>query len=254
MDSRIELLRAFSRGFALGTAKVETAQCGLRFLDGLLSGGACLEYGELTPLRLVHRYKLVNISENRMNELLQAHVDSECNVCRYFDPSSNETFCFNLDNNHRTNNTVVIPEMDCAIRALRQCLSEVGCEPLIVASGRGYHAWCRLTEPVENDRIYRFMLRAAALALRSVHGAGYDHNNIKINLYPHMLLQNVVSLRLFGSNHAKTGVFSHVLTVGGLLGEAASWECFAEFVRKRKVSRVKFDAACETLAALTCGA
>jgi hypothetical protein len=253
MDPKIALLRAFSRGFAAGTAKIETAQCGLRFLDGLLSGGTRLEYGELTPLRLLHRYKIVNIPETQMNELLKAHIDKTFNICRYFDPRANENFCFNLDNNQRANNTVVIPEMDCAIRSLRRCLSDVGCEPLIVASGRGYHAWCRLTEPVENDQLYRFMLQAAALTLRSVHNAGYDHNKVKINLYPDVRLQDAVSLRLFGSNHAKTAMFSHVLTVDGLLDEAASWECFEDFVRNRRASRGEFDSARATLTALVHG-
>lgn len=248
MDRRIDLLRDFSRGFAPGKVKVETAQCGLHFLDDLLSGGARLEYGELTPLRLVHRYKIVDVPENRMVELLRAHIDKEINICRYFHPTANDTFSFNLDNNHRTNNTVVIPEMECAVGALRQCLTEAGCPPLVVASGRGFHVWCRLTEPVENDRLYRFMLHVAAVALRAVHGAGYDHENIKINLYPHVQVQNVVSLRLFGSNHAKTGMFSHVRTPEGLLDEAPSWESFEEFVNSGTVSRAAFDAAFERLA------
>jgi hypothetical protein len=248
MDPRVDLLRTFSRGFTAGAAKVETARHGLRFLDELLAGGSRLEYAELTPLRLVHRYKVVDIPEDRMDELMRAHVDKEFNVCRYFNPTANDTFCFNLDNNHRTNNTVVIPEMDLAIRALRQCLCEVGCPPLIVASGRGFHAWCRLTQSVDNERLYRFMLPAAALALSSVHAAGYDHRNVKVNLYPHVQLQNVVSLRLFGSNHAKTGVFSHIWTVDGLLGERASWDRFEEFVRSPKVSPSEFDAATQTLA------
>ncbi len=253
MDAKIDLLRQFSRGFTRGSAKIESAQCGFRFLDGLLSGGARLEYGELTPLRLVHRYKLVDILEDRMDELLRAHVDKQLNVCLYFDPRANDTFCFNLDNNHRENNTLVIPEMASAVRSLRRCLCEAGCEPLVVASGRGFHVWCRLTRPVDNERLYRFMLPAAALALRSVHDEGYDHDNVKINLYPHTQLRNVVSLRLFGSNHAKSGLFSHVWTVDGPLGEAASWERFEDFVRDRQASVAQFDAACEMLAGLAAG-
>jgi hypothetical protein len=250
VDAKIDLLREFSRGFTPDSAKIESAQCGFRFLDGLLSGGARLEYGELTPLRLVHRYKLVDIPRYRMVELLRAHVDKEFNVCLYFDPCANDTFCFNLDNNHRENNTLVIPEMTSAVRSLRQCLCDVGCEPLIVASGRGFHVWCRLTRPVENDRLHRFMLQAAAMALRSVHYEGRNHNNIKINLYPHTQLRNVVSLRLFGSNHVKSGLFSHVWTVDGVLGEDASWERFEDFVRNRQASVAQFDASCEMLASL----
>jgi hypothetical protein len=243
MDSRVELLRIFSRGFVAGTAKIETARHGLGFLDELLTGGARLEYGELTPLRLVHRYKVVDLPEDRMDDLMRAHVDKEYNVCRYFNPDANDTFCFNLDNNHRTQNTVVIPEMDRAIRALRECLCDAGCPPLIVASGRGFHAWCRLTETLDNERLYRFMLPAAAVALSAVHAAGHDHRNVKVNLYPHVQLKSAVSLRLFGSNHAKTGIFSHVWTVDGLLDEAASWQRFEDFVRRPQASPRDLDAA-----------
>jgi len=139
MDPRIGLLKEFSRGFIRGTAKVETERFGFSFLDQLLADGASLEYGELTAARLLHKYKLVDVSEHRMDELLQWHIQKECNVCRYFDASANDAFCFNLDNNHKVNNTAVIPEMNLALRALSNCLRDLGCEPLIVASGRGYH-------------------------------------------------------------------------------------------------------------------
>lgn len=129
MDPRVELLKEFSRGFIPGTAKIETGQFGFPFLDELLSGGIGLEYGELTATRLLHKYKLVNIPGRRMEELLQMHVNKACNVCRYFDARANDVFCFNLDNNHKTDNTVVIPEMDLAVRSLGACLRDLGCEP-----------------------------------------------------------------------------------------------------------------------------
>jgi len=198
MDPRVELLKEFSRGFIPGTAKIETGQFGFSFLDELLSGGIGLEYGELTATRLLHKYKLVNIPGRRMEELLQMHVNKACNVCRYFDARANDVFCFNLDNNHKTDNTVVIPEMDLAVRSLGACLRDLGCEPLVVASGRGYHVWCRVDAPVDNDRLYGFMLRCAVRALMAFHGSGYDHRQIKLNFYPDVKAHNVVSLRLFG--------------------------------------------------------
>jgi hypothetical protein len=250
MDPRISLLQEFSRGFIPGTAKVETEQYGFPFLDRLLSDGASLEYGELTATRLLHKYKLVNLSARRMDELLQLHITKECNVCRYFDASANNVFCFNLDNNHKTNNTAVIPEITLALRGLRDCLVDRGLMPLIVASGRGYHVWCRLNEPVDNNRLYQFMLRAAVHALLPFHGRGYDHKAVKFNFYPDIKAHNVVSLRLFGSDHAKNKVFSRVLTPDRLLGEAASWDYFGDFLRNKAIPSAKFTAAFNALPAL----
>ncbi|HEY4015292.1 MAG TPA: hypothetical protein VGM06_18235 [Polyangiaceae bacterium] len=248
MDPRVGLIRDFSRTFAEGTAKVETKDCGFPFLDRLLRGGVELEYGELTPLRLLHRYKLVHVSEARMIELLAAHVDKEWNVCRYFGPTANDVFCFNVDNNRKATSAAVVAEVEVTVRALEGYLREVECEPLVVASGRGYHVWCRLGAPVENARLYEFLLPMAARALATV--TAFDHTHIKINLYPDVRLRNVVSLRLFGSLHAKTGVFSRVLGPDGLLDEAASWDRFADFVEKRAISTATFDAAYGSLASL----
>jgi hypothetical protein len=181
--------------------------------------------------------------------LLESHINKECNVCRYFDAGKNDVFCFNLDNNHKTENTVVIPEMDIAVRSLRECLGQLRCEPLIVASGRGYHVWCRLEAPVGNDELYGFMLRAAVRALASFHGSGRDHQKIKFNFYPDVKAHNVVSLRLFGSEHAKNKVFSSVLTPEGLLDEPASWAHFEDFLRNRTISLQRFAEASATLAA-----
>jgi len=247
MDPRVGLLREFSRGFTPGTAKIETEQFGFAFLEQLLADGVRLEYGELTATRLLHKYKLVDIPERRMDEFLQAHIDRGCNVCRYFDARENDVFCFNLDNNHKTENTVVIPEMELAVQALRSCLQDLGFEPLIVASGRGYHVWCRTEAPVANDRLSAFMLRAAVRALMAFHGSGRDHQQIKFNFYPDVKTINVVSLRLFGSVHAKTKVFSHVLGPEGLLGEDASWRAFEHFVRNRAISLALFEQALDAL-------
>jgi hypothetical protein len=160
----------------------------------------------------------------------------ECNVCRYFGAEKNDVLCFNLDNNHKTNNTAIIPEMTLALNALREHLVGLGCEPLIIASGRGYHVWLRLGEPVENALLYNFMLRAAAHALLPLRTGGYDHRTIKFSFYPDINVNDVVSLRLFGSNHAKNKVFSRVFTPDALLDEADSWAYFEHFVRNSVTS------------------
>jgi len=247
MDAGVALLKEFSRGFVRGKAKIETEQFGFAYLEKLLSDGAVLEYGELINARLLHKYKIVDVPDHRMDELLQMHIMKECNVCRYFGTDKNDVFCFNMDNNHKTNNTVIIPEMSLALGALRKCLQSLGCEDLTIASGRGYHVWLRLHEPVENKLLYSFMIRAAARALLALRIGGHDHHTIKFSFYPDIKVNDVVSLRLFGSEHAKNKVFSHVLTPEGLLDEAASWKYFEHFVRNKTMPAAKFRAALDEL-------
>ena len=126
MASKLNLLKEFYSGLPKDCAKIETNSYGFRFLTQLLTGGATLEYGELTLSGLLHKYKIVNIPKYRMDELLESHIAKECNVCLYFNTEKNNMFCFNMDNNHKTNNTIRIPEMDLAVRAIRNHLSELG--------------------------------------------------------------------------------------------------------------------------------
>jgi hypothetical protein len=247
MDPRINLLKAFYRGLPTDRVKVETLRHGFPFLDELLAGGAKLEYGELTLAGTLHKYKLAGVPAHRVDDLLQAHVAKECNVCLYFDAQANSLFCFNLDNNYKENNTVVIPEMDLAVRTLREQLTELGCEPLVIASGRGFHLWCRLDAPVENAQLHGFMIRCAARVAAVLHENGCDHLRIKFNFYPDSRTDNTVSLRLFGSNHAKNRAFSHIFTPSGLLDEAASWAWFENHLRTRTVPAETFARARETV-------
>jgi hypothetical protein len=249
MDSRIALLREFYSGLPKDRAKVETRRHGFAFLEELLSDGVTLEYGELTLTGLLHKYKLANIPEHRMAGLLRSHVAKECNLCLYFDDRANNLFCFNLDNNHKTNNTVIIPEMELAVAVLRGHLEALGCEPLVVASGRGFHLWCRLEGPVDNDRLYEFMLRSAAKTVAAIHKGGLDHNKIKVNLYPDRRIRDVVSLRLFGSEHAKNRVFSRVLATEGLLDERESWARFERHLSHGAIALASFDRAHEAMMA-----
>ncbi len=243
MASKVELIKAFYAGLPLDRAKVETSRYGFDFLAELLCGGSKLEYGELTLSHVLHKYKLTHVAPARMDELLALHVEKACNVCLYFDEHENRTFCFNLDNNHKVNNTVVIPEMALAVRALVERLTALACEPLVVASGRGYHAWCRLERAVENARLHEFMLHAAAGALLAVHQAGLEPLKVKFNFYPDPRINDVVSLRLFGSEHAKTKAFSRILTPAGLLDEAASWTAFEHYSDTKTIELDTFERA-----------
>jgi hypothetical protein len=243
MDHRVKLLKTFYAGLPQDRAKLEIREHGFAFLEKLLSDGVTLDYGELTLTDLLHKYKLGDIPPGRMDELLEAHVGKRCNVCLYFETTANRLFCFNLDNNHKTNNTVIIPEMDYAARALRDLLGSLGCEPLILASGRGYHVWGRLAQAVDNDRLHEFLSRAAVQTLAQLHRGGFDYQKIKFNVYPDKRIRGVVSLRLFGSEHAKNRVFSKVCTPAGLLDETASWTYFENYLGSRTIPLEIFDAA-----------
>jgi len=248
MDPRIGLLKAFYRGLPKDRAKLETEEHGFAFLAQLLSDGTVLEYGELTLSGLLHKYKLARIPEARMDEHLAAHIGKTRNLCLYFDDRANDLFCFNLDNNQLADSSALIPEMKFAVRRLEDSLRGAGCEPLIVASGRGYHVWCRLDGAVANERLHAFMLRAGVATAAALHRAGYDRHRVKFNFYPDPRARDVVSLRLFGSLHARNKVFSRVLAPTGLLDEATSWEYFADYLKNKTIPVARFHAACDAVA------
>ncbi len=249
MDPRISLLKAFYRGLPRDRAKIETEEHGFPYLGRLLAGGAVLEYGELTLSGVLHKYKLARITEEGMDGHLAAHVAQACNVCLYFQERANDLFCLNLDNNHRATHGAPAPEMEFAVRRLGEVLRGAGCEPLVVASGRGYHAWGRLEAPVANERLYDLMLRAGVATAAALHQAGHDHHRVKFNFYPDPRTHHVVSLRLFGSRHVRTGEFSRILAGGSLLDEAASWEYFGDYFRHQVIPLDRFEAARAALAA-----
>jgi hypothetical protein len=244
MDPRVALLKEYYRGLPKDRVKVEIHRHGFDYLDSMLSDGMRLEYGELTLSGLLHKYKFAGVTEQRLDQLLLSHVEKTCNVCLYFGAPKSGLFCFNLDNNHKVNNTELIPEIELTVRALRDRLAALGCEPLVIASGRGYHLWGRLSEAVENERLYDFMLRAAVQAMVAMHKrGGYDYRRIKFNFYPDPRTRDTVSLRLFGSEHAKNRVFSRVLTPEGLLDEAASWGHFERHMADHTIAPETFEEA-----------
>ena len=228
-------------------AKIEAEHFGFPFLDWLLSEGGVFDYGELTDTRLLHKYKIVGLSEQRMDQLMQLHALKQFNVCRYFGREKNDVFCYNIDNNHRADNTRIIPEIVVARDTLSACLIELGCEPMIVASGRGYHVWLRLDRPLDNAVLYEFMIATAARALLPLMERGDDHRTVKFSFYPDINAIDSVSLRLFGSEHAKNKVFSHVFTPDGLLDEDDSWQYFEDFIRNRTTPAPEIIGAIERL-------
>ena len=245
MDSKLELLKAFYSSLPKDRAKVETRDHGFEFLETMLSDGAALEYGEMHSDGFLYKYKLSNIPPHRLDDLLQIHIGKTCNVCLYFDDTANSIFCVNLDNNHKIDNTILIPEIKLAVQLLRDHLAGLGCEPLVIASGRGYHLWCRLAAPAGNRQIHNFLIRSVAVTLSGLHKKGFDYNKIKANFYPDPRVRDAVSLRLFGSDHARNRVFSRVFTPEGLLDEAASWTAFENHLSHKTIGQEQFQKACD---------
>ena len=248
MTTRLELLKRFYGQMLPGKVKLESRYHGFAFLEALKSKGAILEYGQLTDFELVHKYKLANVTDALLDELLWWHLSKECNVCLYFNEDANSVFCLNLDNNHQRNNTELTAEMRFTIDFLANFMTDLGIEPLIIASGRGYHVWNRLEEPVCNHDLYHLMLRISAQAMAALHERSLDYRTIKFNLYPNLQIVDVVSLRLFGSEHVKNQVFSFVWTPEGILDEDASWRYFEAYLGGKTLSKQQFLKATGRLA------
>lgn len=180
--------------------------------------------------------------------MLLSHVRKECNVCLYFKESSNSLFCFNMDKSPKFSTTAMLPELELGVSLLREILTSLGCEPLVVASGKGCHLWCRLAAAAGNEELYNFMLRAMAKALYGLHQKGLDHQRLHVRFYPDPRTLDKISLRLFGSDHVKDGRFSHVLTREGLLDEEGSWAAFEAHLRLKTIGAETFRDACGRLA------
>jgi hypothetical protein len=239
MDGKIKLLNEFYNTMQSGKVKLELMAHGFDFLAKLTQDGFRVEYGELA-VNLVHKYRLLDVSEVGLKRLLEGHIRKEHNVCRYFDAHANTTFCLNLDNNCKVDNLELIPELEPTVRFLRQHLREYEIEPLVIQSGRGYHLWCRVDEAVENRMLYDFLLRIAAKAIASLHESDLDYRRVKFNLYPDPQTVAIASLRLFGSEHVKKKAFSHVHLDTQVLDERESWDYFACFAEEKTIPRQRF--------------
>jgi hypothetical protein len=230
--------------------KLELMSYGFAFLDELIKDGMILEYGELA-VNLVHKYRLLNVSPERMHRLLDGHIHKIHNVCLYFHEQANNVCCLNLDNNYKVNNTSLIPEMKPAVALLRRHLREYSIEPLVVESGRGYHLWCRLDQAADNRRLFEFLLRIAAKTMASLKEDGHDYNRIKFNMYPNPQIVRIASLRLFGSEHIKNKIFSHVHLDDRILNERDSWDYFSRYLSEETITYKHFlEAHANLLAAI----
>ena len=239
MDTRVELLNEFYQTMCKDKVKIENKNYGFEFIKELTADDATLDYVQMEN-NLIHKYRLLHVSENHKQRLLQGHVSQAYNVCLYFDETANNTLCFNIDNNYKRDNNEIIPEIELAIDYLQQHLGEHGIEAVNVKSGRGYHVWCRFATPIANQLLLDFMIRISAKTLASLHYSHHDYRSIKINMSPNPRFVKIISLRAFGSRHIKTGLFSHIRTKDGVLNEEESWKYFSDYMKNKTVSEQQF--------------
>jgi hypothetical protein len=231
--------------------KLESRNYGFDFLNNILTGECSLEYGQLGN-GLIHKYKLLNVSGARFDELLAGHINSEYNICCYFQESANSVCCFNLDNNFKDYDynelAAPIPEVQGALEELTGLLRELGLVPLVLVSGRGYHLWLRFEEAIPNQQLFEFSIRVAAKTLRALHEGNLNYNKVKFSVYPNPQIIHTGSLRLFGSRHVQSKVFSHVLQDAELLDETASWSYFAAYLKEQTLPIIQFGRARDQIA------
>jgi hypothetical protein len=60
---------------------------------------------------------------------------------------------------------------------------------------------------------------------------------------------NKISLRIFGSCHMSSGLFSGILAENGLLGEETSWRAFEEHLKRKTIDEPVFQAAYKSITA-----
>ncbi|MEG6584189.1 hypothetical protein [Dendrosporobacter sp. 1207_IL3150] len=238
--SKADVLKDFYSSMDFSTMKLEVKDYGFDFLETMEKAGIIVEYVELKGL--IHKYKLKNIKPVYQKYLLEQHIEQSGNVCGYYHKTHNNVFSFNLDNSHNENNTELTIEMRTAVQVIRKYLNEVGIEPLIINSGRGYHIHTRLDKPVSNEKIQKFMISVTARTQVTIKDLGMDVAKVIFNNYPGKDTR-IGSLRLFGSDHIKNQVFSHVCTKQGVLNERDSWIYFADYINKHTITEEQLDKA-----------
>lgn len=184
-----------------------------------------LDYGELKSG--IFKYRLSGLGPEDFEALLEEHVAKRVNLCAYFGEEKNRLFAFNLDGEGGAG-------VKAAALYTADALARLGLFPLAVKSGHGYHLLCRLESPAENARLSALMDAVKKSVAQRLEAKGADAGELSCTCYPRARAGDI-SLRLFGSVHARTGEFSSVVrgiaAEDDLLSEEASWKCFEGFMR-----------------------
>ena len=242
MPSKIDLLREFYNTADTTRLKIETKFCGLPYCKELKRLGT-LEY--IAFDQKVCKYRISGLPPDAYQSFLEQHLEKKINLCAYFNPEENAVFAFNLD-------FVSAIGTDLKIYALYlfRDLYVLGIFPLVLRSGHGYHFWCKVSEPVANTKLRAFMKAACDKAFEEAVSKGVNTDLLRCTRYPRLNTGDI-SIRLFGSNHIVTGLFSNVVIrideADTILNEADSWSYFEKYLREYRIPVSGFFRACEII-------
>jgi hypothetical protein len=205
---------------------------------------ATLDYCEFRDS--LYKYRLSGVDPDCFNELLNEHLSKNINLCVYFHKEKNNLFALNLDSTSMWQNKIKV-----AALYMAENLMELGFTPLIIKSGHGYHFWCRISAPVANVKLQDLMAVLMDTTINRMKAIGLENSDLRCTCYPRQKASDV-SLRLFGSEHKKTGLFSFVVTQinteDTMLDEEASWSYFESYMKECTISKELFDTAYEKAA------
>jgi len=267
---RVNLLKEFYSSMRTDKAKVtiiddkDTVQRFMHFFNiDKVKGGEV--NGDRPKERMIQwEHTFDHLKKGTFEKLLLRHLWEELNVCLYFDQKKNNVCCFNID----VNKDIIETADDTLKKTLKTAALETYIEivtilkrfdmiPLFYASGHGYHIWLRFAEPIDNERLRKFMsdierltIYAYKIDLTKAELEKYVKYRPWVLLYPR--IENITkrSLRLFGTAHVGTGEFTNIwkaeysLTT---LNKEESWQYFEWYMKNRTISRQHFDTTLEIL-------
>ena len=238
---KLMLLKQFYSSVRQDMLKLECKDYGFDTLR-LFQSECTVEYVELKGS--IHKYKLKDILPVRFDYFLKHHILQNGNVCGYFNSEANSVFAFNFDTSKKNKDNTPTDTIKASAYITAEYLRALNIEPLVILSGRGYHIWVRLAEPVYNKEIGFFIKNMKDRINDGLKINDLNFNDICISAYPQLHEKQTHSLRLFGSEHVKNKVFSHICTDGGTLNELDSWLYFEEFIKSKTTPIDVFKKAC----------
>lgn len=239
MYSHSQLLEEFYTTADKRKVKIETKKHGFSYLDELSLLGE-LRYSEWK--NGVFKYNIAGLKAGVFESLIEKHLSGEINLCVYFSPHKNNIFCFNLDSFTDDRKSLVS-----AARFIADTLIRLHAEPLVLKSGHGYHFWCRLEKPRDNDEIIAFLQNVLDVAVFRAAADKNDVESLQCILYPRHNADDI-SIRLFGTHHSVSGKFISVVTEidteDTTLGEEDSWAYFEDYLKNKTIPDELFNYCC----------
>jgi hypothetical protein len=238
-----ELLKNFYKTIDKTQMKIEISHLNLQYIDQLKKF-ATIDYCSFKEY--YYQLRVSNVTEEGYDYFLNEHIAKRISLCCYFNRTKNSIFAFNLDSSIKEN-----PALKIFMLYLCKILEHCGLHAMILKSGHGYHVWCGLQNRIENTKLQVFEEIAVQLATYEAVKSGACFDDIQYVCYPR-LKHNDISIRLFGSNHVASNIFTYIVTKIDkkdlLLDENDSWMRFENYTHKALTSVDTFEDALNKIA------